>query len=191
MDEIAPPPQTCDEPSGSERELFDRRARQVEESLRRVAASLASQPDQADELVQETLIRMWERRDRYSGRGSYRAWAVAIMRNIWKDQQRRLGRQAHVVLWSELPEALEIADPRADLEAVHWDRHRAQVVRRALRRLSPDEREALTARHCEELSLREVAERMGLTRGQAERLLRRACDKFRGMDDVLKLVMDG
>lgn len=169
-----------------ERTRFDRRVRALKDTLWRVAMSLAGEADVADEVVQLTLIRMWERRDSYTGTGSYRAWAVAIMRNIWKDEWRRARRQAHVPLEA----CLNLPDPRADVEAECRAKHRSDVLRAALSRLGAREREALLAHHVEGLPLSEVARMQGMSRKTADELVRRACRRLRSMDDVLKLTLD-
>ncbi len=167
----------------SERACFDRRVRGLEGSLRKLAMSLARTSVQADELVQDTLIRMWERRDSWSGKGSYRAWAVAIMRNVWKMELRRSRGNVEVAL----DEVGEVVDPRGDLEAQRLSDHRAHVVRVALKRLSRTERDALLAHHVDGLSLAEVARRMEMSTKTADRVIHRACRKLQSMEDLLEL----
>lgn len=170
----------------AERSSFDRRARDLQDTLRRVAMSLAKEAGQAEELVQKTLIRMWQRQDGRTGAGSYRAWAVAIMRNIWKDELRRSRRRLDV----PLDECLDIPDPGADLEAERWAHHRADVLRAALDRIDARERKALLAHHVDGWPLSKVGRALGTSSKTAERLVRRACRRLRSMDDVLELVLE-
>ncbi len=181
-----PPSRTGDGRNDSERACFDRRVRGLEGSLRTFALSLAKDANAADELVQNTLIRMWERRDSYSGKGSYRAWAVAVMRNIWKMELRRSRRDGAV----SLDEVGEVVDRRIDVEADRRAKRRARVVRAALKRLGRKERDALLARHVDDLPLAEVARKMEVSPKTADKVIRRACRKLRSMEDVLELALD-
>lgn len=177
---------TKDGHAEAERSRFDRRVRALKDTLWRVATSLAKEADEADELVQKTMIRMWERRDSYTGAGAYRAWAVAIMRNIWKDDLRRAQRQAHVAL-DACP---DMPDPEADVEAKRWARHRAEVLWTALDRIGARERKALLARHVDGLSLSEVGRMLGTSRKTADELVQKACRQLRSMDDMLELTLN-
>ncbi len=164
---------------------FNGRARKVLPDLRNAAARLTDDHDHASELVQQTLIRMWRREGTYSGQGSYAGWAVAILRNLWKDGLRRTANGPE---WVPIEECEDLAAPNADaLEAI-WERRRAAALQTALGRLKRAERQAFVAHHVDDASLSEVAEGMGVSRRQAAVLVRRACEKLRSQDDLLEFV---
>lgn len=56
--------------------------------LLRVARRLTRDPNTAEDLVQETLIRAYRAVDRFDGRHP-RAWLLTILRNTWKNMNRR------------------------------------------------------------------------------------------------------
>ncbi len=56
--------------------------------LLRVARRLTGDPDTAEDLVQETLIRAYRAVDRFDGRHP-RAWLLTILRNTWRNMNRR------------------------------------------------------------------------------------------------------
>lgn len=56
--------------------------------LLRVARRLTGDPHTAEDLVQETLIRAYRAADRFDGRYP-RAWLLTILRNTWKNMNRR------------------------------------------------------------------------------------------------------
>ncbi|MGK5532523.1 RNA polymerase sigma factor [Streptomyces sp. URMC 129] len=72
------------------------------EVLLRVALSLTAQPADAEDLVQETLLRAFRAVDRFDGRHP-RAWLLTIMRNAEANRHRR-----------RRPQLLD--DPDADLD---------------------------------------------------------------------------
>ncbi|MBB6421493.1 RNA polymerase sigma factor [Streptomyces sp. AK010] len=72
------------------------------EVLLRVALSLTSQPADAEDLVQDTLLRAYRSADRFDGKHP-RAWLLTIMRNVEVNRHRR--RRPHL-----------LDDPDADLD---------------------------------------------------------------------------
>lgn len=91
---------------------------------------------EADEIVQETLIRAWRKRDQYDpARGSQRAWLFGIARNVAIDRHRR-ARHLRTVPADAAPDPIDDTDPGRAVETSHvrdalWalsDAHRAVVV---------------------------------------------------------------
>lgn len=164
---------------------FNARAGEVLPDLRRVAARLANDHDDASELVQQTLIRMWRREGTYSGKGSYAGWAVAILRNLWKDGLRRTANEPD---WVSLEECADFPAPNADILDEMWERRRATALHAALGRLTRAERRAFVAHHVDGTSFSEIAGELGVSRRQATVLVRRACRKLRSQEDLLEFV---
>jgi len=90
-----------------------------------------------------------------------------------------LGRTGAVAPLTVLEnEASEVAGE--ELEACE----RRMLLQGVLADLRPDERRALALRFAGELSLREVARRLGVSEGQASRAIRRALDKLSAAFDL-------
>lgn len=103
--------------------------------LRAFARGLCGRPDFADDLVQETAIKAWTARDRFTPGTNIRAWTFAILRNHYLSELRRNRRQADYD--PDAAERLLVMD--ADQEGpLHLSDMQA-----ALQRLSPERREAL------------------------------------------------
>src|SRR5690606_31406828 len=60
-------------------EAFKRELLQVLPHLRAFARGLSGRPDFADDLVQETAIKAWSARERFTAGTSMRAWTFAIL----------------------------------------------------------------------------------------------------------------
>lgn len=103
--------------------------------LRAFARGLCGRPDFADDLVQETAIKAWTARERFTPGTSMRAWTFTILRNHYLDELRRNRPQADYD-----PEVMErLLVMEANQEApLH-----VSDVQRALQKLSPERREAL------------------------------------------------
>ena len=61
--------------------------------LRAFAISLVRQPDRADDLVQETLVRAWQNRRHFTEGTNMVAWLITLLRNQFYSEQRRRCRE--------------------------------------------------------------------------------------------------
>jgi RNA polymerase sigma-70 factor (ECF subfamily) len=104
-------------------------------SLRAFAVSLSGNPDRADDLVQETLIKAWSRLDSFADGTNLAAWLFTILRNVYYSDYRKRRRE---VADSEGVMAAKLAS--APSQEGHMD---FLDFREALQRLPPDQREAL------------------------------------------------
>ena len=103
--------------------------------LRAFARSLTGNPEAADDLAQETLVKAWQSRSSFIPGTNLKAWLFTILRNQFYSDRRRAWRQAP---WDQ--EAAERI-PGGSEDQVHSAELSDTV--RALRRLSDEQREAL------------------------------------------------
>ncbi|MGH6873694.1 MAG: sigma-70 family RNA polymerase sigma factor [Aestuariivirgaceae bacterium] len=62
-------------------------------SLRAFAVSLCGQPDRADDLVQETLVKAWSNIDSFQEGTNLQAWLFTILRNHYYSEIRKRRRE--------------------------------------------------------------------------------------------------
>ncbi|MBX3597483.1 MAG: sigma-70 family RNA polymerase sigma factor [Rhizobiaceae bacterium] len=62
-------------------------------SLRAFGVSLAQNADRADDLVQETLVKAWDKQDSFEQGTNLKAWLFTILRNEFYSQMRKRGRE--------------------------------------------------------------------------------------------------
>jgi RNA polymerase sigma-70 factor (ECF subfamily) len=134
-------------------------------------ALLASQAD-ADEAVQETLLRAHRSMPTYRGEGTVKAWLCGIARHVCAHmlETRRKGR-----------ELLEVVPVAGEARDAFEARRRTRVVREALEKLKPSEREALVMRFVADLSHREIAVACGLDEAAARKRTSRALARLRSI----------
>jgi RNA polymerase sigma-70 factor (ECF subfamily) len=126
---------------------------------------------EAEELVQETFLRLWSDRERLEVHTSLRAFLYASARNRALNQLKRHGIEQR---WAEAEvlEPVGVADPEA-YEALE----RAEVsarVRRVIESLPPRLRETVELRWGSQWSHAEVAEAMGISQKGVEANVARA-----------------
>ena len=134
-------------------------------NLRAFAVSLTGNPTLANDLVQETLMKAWTHRDQFVAGTNLFAWLVTIMRNT----QRTAWRRAHHERAQGGPAIASLASlprqpGRLDLLA----------LRREIRRLSPEQREAILLVAASGLSYQEAAGICGTTVGTIKSRVSRA-----------------
>lgn len=140
-------------------ELLDRLIEQYQQRLYRYLLFLTAEPALAEDLFQETWVRVLERGHQYNASSRFESWLFAIARHLVIDVSRRKKLSS----LDELTESgthpsFEPADDRSAsvLQALvaHEDR---QTVQLSLRKLPAYYREVLHLRFHEELPLEEIA----------------------------------
>ena len=138
-------------------------------NLRRYALSLTRRPDQADDLVQQTVERAIAGAASFDSVQRLEPWLFRIMRNGFIDQTRRrlsAGVQLDV---HDMPEALP-TDPGPALEA----RLMLRSVEAAMAALPTEQREILHLVCVEEMSYAETARILDIPLGTVMSRLSRA-----------------
>lgn len=126
----------------------------------------------AEDLVQDTVLRAFEAFPRFQAGTNLRAWLFRILRNAYVDLLRRRGRQA------ELAESLEMAperDPAVDAFRAQAARERTEAdLEATLAHLPAELRMALLLVDGEGMRYEEVAEVMECPVGTVRSRLHRA-----------------
>lgn len=136
---------------------------------------MGCQPSSVAELVQAVMVHLYEARHRYDATRPFDPWLYGIARNVWRDHQRRLGR-------NRMEPAGDALDVMASSEAGPGERverlEEADLVRRAVERLPEDQRLVLVLRHWQGLTYKEVAEALGVPLGTVKWRLHEALRKL-------------
>jgi RNA polymerase sigma-70 factor (ECF subfamily) len=140
----------------------------LELKLRTFLMRLAGAHPLAEDLLQETFMRIHRARGSFEPGARVVPWAYAIARNAWLDHTRSAQARAHRELDPKgSPDgapALEPATgPEADSEQAAIARETAFVVEAALRALPPAQREAFVLLRYEGMSVQEAADILGST----------------------------
>lgn len=139
--------------------LLDQLIEQYQHRLLRYLLFLTGKREVAEDLFQETWMRVLLRGAQYNGKARFDTWLFTIARNLVID----LSRKRQMSSLDEMSEAgederpFEVAmDGPSPFEQFATREDRAEVAE-VLMRLEPNYREVLTLRFHEELSLEEIA----------------------------------
>ena len=147
--------------------------------LRRYARLLTGDVHRADDLVQDTLARAWDKRRLWRAGSDLRAWLFTIMHNVHINQfSLRQRERAHISLDAD-------DGPTAGLEvrvrATQSDRIELNEVFAQIGQLPVEQREVLILAAVEELRYDEIARLLGVPIGTVMSRLSRAREKLRRM----------
>jgi RNA polymerase sigma-70 factor (ECF subfamily) len=132
--------------------------------LRLFLRRLGSSPDLADDLTQETFLRMHGARGSFVRGKQVAPWAYAIARNCFVSHAR--SGKAKLARGSVDAEQIELsAGASNSVEAESIARQSAEVVSRALANMTPARREAFILIRYEGMSVAAAAQIVGITEG--------------------------
>ena len=147
--------------------------------VKSVIARLVFNASEAEELAQETFVRVWQQREKFRAGAAFRPWLFAIAVNLARNRLRWWRRRPVVSLdaWSAAHETRDTSQPtgQATLEAAE----RAAAVRAAIAALPAELREAIVLFEYEQMSHAEIAAVVGATPKAVETRIYRAKEKLR------------
>lgn len=147
----------------------------LKDKLFRLALRVTLDRADAEDVVQETLIRMWNKRDEWDKMESPEAYALTICRNLALDLAAKASRQ-NLTLDEERDEApANGATPYEELDA----RERLEIVKRLIDGLPEVQRSIMELRDVEGKSYHEIADILGLTEEKVKVYLFRARQKVK------------
>ena len=139
-------------------------------ALRAFAWSLSHNSSDADDLVQDTLIKAWTHRDKYEPGSNLRAWLFTILRNTYYTQVTRRRREVR-------DETGEYASTLKSPPTQDWS-VAMHALQAALLELPSEHREALILVGAAGLSYEEAAEICGCALGTIKSRVNRARAKL-------------
>jgi RNA polymerase sigma-70 factor (ECF subfamily) len=147
-------------------------------------ARLGGREDVAEEVVQSALIKAVAGLHTYKGEAALFTWLCTVCRREISSWLGRVGQTREVSLFDDRPEiratldvlaTLDLDDPESALRR----RELSHLVQVTLDHLPSRYGDALEWKYIQELSVDEIADRLGLSYKAAESLLTRAREAFR------------
>ncbi|MGB6308683.1 MAG: sigma-70 family RNA polymerase sigma factor [Steroidobacteraceae bacterium] len=154
--------------AGGDRRAFDQIVVRHGQFALRVAARLIVDASAAQDLVQEAMLRAWDRAGQFDARRArFTTWLYRIVVNLCIDHGRRPRPEP-------MPENFEPVDPAMSANEAIEAQERRIALAQALEGLPTRQRAALMLVYEEGMSGVEAAHIMGLSAKAVERLLARA-----------------
>ncbi len=152
-------------------DAFASLARKYEAKLFRQALRTLGDHDDAQDAVQEVMLRLMRALPRFQAQAKFSTWLYQVASNTFVDFRRRRNKGVtHISLDPELPLADYSADPEAKCEQVFT----VHLLNEALKELPESQRVLVELRDRQELSNQQVADMLGIDVGTLKSRLHRA-----------------
>ena len=137
--------------------------------LQRVALRLLGNAEDAEDMVQEVYMKLWNKRDALPDVKDVEAYCVTLTKNMCIDRLRMAEVEKEDV--DEVPTMLAATD---DVEAQVERRDAVEQVKQIIETLPEHQQQVITLRDMEDCSFEEIVEQTGLTAVNIRMLLSRA-----------------
>ena len=144
----------------------------LKDKLYRLALRITLNNAEAEDVVQETLIKVWNRRSQWEEIESIEAFALTVCRNLSLDKIKRMGNDHDSLDDSahDYPDSSSSSNPEEQTMA----RDQVALVRQLIDRLPEKQRSVIQLRDIEGKSYREIATIMCISEEQVKVNLYRA-----------------
>ncbi len=142
----------------------------LKNELFRLALRITMNRAEAEDVVQETMIRVWQRRDRWDEIESVEAFCLTICRNLALDRAKRAANKTLSINADYAAEAVASENPERSVER----QDRTDIVRRIIDSLPERQRTIIQLREIEGHSYKEIADILDLSEEQVKVTLFRA-----------------
>lgn len=151
-------------------EAFKAKFLPIHPKLYRIAYALVNQKEEAEDLLQETYIRLWNKRDELEAVNSPEAFAVATIKNLCIDYLR--STHANQGDNENLEQIRIESDDSPDRQLEN--REQIRYVRHLINQLPEKQREVIRLRGIQDCSFDEIEKITGLSSTNIRTLLSRA-----------------
>jgi RNA polymerase sigma-70 factor (ECF subfamily) len=154
--------------------LFEQEAMQHLDALYRTALRMTRNPQDAEDLVQETYLRAYRFFDQFQPGSNIRAWLFKILTNTYINSYRKasaepknssLEETEEFSLYHQMARGAQSGSLGWDVEAEVLDRFAEADIREAIENLPPAYRMTVLLADVEDFSYKEIAEITGVSKG--------------------------
>ena len=132
--------------------------------LYRLALRIMLNREEAEDIVQETLVKIWNKRDNWQNIDSLEAFSLTICRNIALDKKRKAGSDNASIEESLIDSADTASNPYDRM----LQKDRLQMVKRIVNGLPEKQRSCMQLRDFEGKSYKEIARILTLSEEQVK-----------------------
>lgn len=137
------------------------------QKLYRIAYRIVQDVANAEDIVQDTFVKLWNKKDDMANVENTEAFAIIILRNTCLDYLRKTKNEYQTTYDTEIPETISLA---RQLEV----RDEARRVKDLINRLPDQHRQVMMMKHWDGYSDEEIEQATGLSPGNIRVILSRA-----------------
>ena len=159
---------------------FELLVRRYQDALVNYIYHIINDYHRAEDLAQETFLRVFKNANRYEPKASFKSWLYTIATNLSRNEIRNRARRNTFFLEDMVDENENVddsefmIDSRYQPDILYEKKERQQLIRKALKQLPENQRLALTLVTYQELSYEEISEILNCSVGAVKSLIHRA-----------------
>ncbi|MCK6540335.1 MAG: RNA polymerase sigma factor [Anaerolineales bacterium] len=162
--------------AGGDTEAWEPLARAHQDAVFRLCYLLLGDPDDAEDIAQETFLRAWKHLRRFDPARPLRPWLLSIASHLASNRRRSIGRYL-----SALTRAFRDDPPPPTTEEKSAQRAEARELWKAVQTLSLPDQQIVYLRYFLDLSVAETAEALRVAEGTVKSRSSRALEKLRNV----------
>ncbi len=168
---------------GGQRKAYDEIVARYKGRLYSFIMRMVKDPNLAEELTQETLIRVYIHAEKYREIAKFSTWVFTIATNLVRNKMRQRSRRPRIISLNPAPEDDEMPvdppDHAADPSAGIHREELAALINEATSRIPEKYRIPFLLREVDQLSYEEIQQVTGLKLGTVRSRINRARSRFR------------
>ena len=147
-----------------------------QEAVFRLAYLLLGDPDDAEDIAQETFLRAWDHLKRFDDTRPLRPWLLSITSNLASNRRRSAGRYL-----SALTRAFQNEPAPATIEEKNVQHTESSALWKAVQSLNLTDRQIVYLRYFLDMTVSETAQALRIAEGTVKSRLSRALEKLRNI----------
>lgn len=137
------------------------------QKLYRIAYRIVQDAANAEDIVQDTFIKLWNKRDEMESVDNTEAFAIVILRNTCLDYLRKTKNDRYTDYDTDMPETTSLTK-QIELQ------DEAEKVKHLINKLPDQQRQVMMMKHWDDYSDEEIEQATGLSAGNIRVILSRA-----------------
>ncbi|MEE3385518.1 MAG: sigma-70 family RNA polymerase sigma factor [Prevotella sp.] len=136
----------------------------LKDVLYRLALRITLSHEEAQDIVQDTLIKVWNKRDDWQSLDNIEAYSMTICRNLALDALKKKGNNNE----SLEQEQIDTPDRTSNPHELMIQKDRIEMVRRLVNKLPEKQRSCMQLRDFEGKAYKDIAQILGITEEQVK-----------------------
>ncbi len=165
------------------RRAFDEIVARYKGRLFSFTLRMVKDPSLAEEMTQETLIRVYMHADKYREIAKFSTWVFTIATNLVRNRMRQVSRAPRMLSLNPVPDEdehpVDPADPHADPSRDVESEELGRLINEATAKIPEKYRVPFLLREVDQLSYEEIQQVTGLKLGTVRSRINRARNRFR------------